>query len=76
MFEMRGENAVQLEIFKSVAQHFPRGLGSKALAPIRYAQPVAKFGVAMLRVEPESNSSKLTSVNTMGDGEPEPAFIL
>src|ERR1700685_3337530 len=39
VFEMRSENSVQLQIFKSVAQHFPSCLCGVALPPIRRAQP-------------------------------------
>src|SRR5579859_1833091 len=67
VLEMRGEDAMQTEVFESVAQDFTRGLGGVALAPVWNAQPVAQFAVLMLRLQAQADAADLASVSPERD---------
>src|SRR5579859_8141876 len=71
VFEMRGKDAVQAKILKSVAQHFSRSLCRIALSPVRHTEPVAEFAVLMLVVDAQPNAANLPPVSAEGDRQPD-----
>src|SRR5271165_278288 len=76
VLEMRREDAVQLQVFKSVAQHLASCFGRVALSPIRHAQPVAEFGVLVLGIDAQPDAADLAAVTAQRGRQPELARLL
>src|SRR5579859_5751162 len=67
---MRGEDAVQSQVFKSVAQDFPPSLRCVSVPPVGNTEPIAKFGVLMIWCKPQADSSAQKTAIAQSDGEP------
>src|SRR5438270_11804593 len=67
---------MQMKHFKTIAQHFSRGFGRVALAPIRQAEPVSNFGMLMLRIDAKADAADLPAVSAQSDCQPQFISIL
>src|SRR5215469_10090307 len=70
VLEVCGKNAVQLEIFKTVTQHFARCLGGIAPSPVRRTQPVPKLRMLMRFLDSQTNAPDLSAVVPQCDCQP------
>ena len=52
VLEVRGMDAIQLQVLEAVSQHFSRRLGRVALSPVVDPEPVSDFSVLMLLLRP------------------------
>ena len=62
VLEVQCEDAVQMQLFKTVAHEYPRGFRGIALPPIGHAHPVAQFGMLMLLVDHQPNAANQLSI--------------
>src|SRR6185503_1428633 len=74
MFEMSGEDTVQLSLLESVFHHLTCRLRGEPLAPVRNANPVAKLRTLVLRVRMQPDSAKESTVFAQSNSHPE--FVL
>src|SRR5947209_6654930 len=70
VMEMRGENPMQVQIFKAIADQFPRCLRRVALAPVGSAEPVSEFGMLMFRIQTQSGAAVLPAVTAQRNRQP------
>src|SRR5579871_2510625 len=68
---MRGKDAMQSKILKSVTDHFLCGLRRVTQAPVLHAQPITEFGVPMLRFQAQADAANLPPVVTECDSQPD-----
>ena len=71
VLEMRGEDAVQAEVVKTVTQHRARSFGGIPLSPVGNAEPIAEFSVLMLGVNRQADAADLPPVAAQRDGQPD-----
>src|SRR6185436_14268666 len=71
VFEMFGENAVQLDFLKPVFHHGPGRFCGVSLAPVGNPNPVTQLCALVFRIGMQSESANERSVSPQPDTEPE-----
>src|SRR5579863_379255 len=74
-FEVRGENAVEIELLESITDDGAGGLGGIAMAPVGDAKPVAEFSSLVLHVGMEADAAAEAPIAAIADGEAEFVFF-